>query len=135
MKNRKNHHLLSTFVRPGIYNVTHPHKLYLCGLENAIKSTEPFSKEERLTLKQKKLEEHLRTSTGIPKVDVDDVDEYSNDNKKKEKKYLTTHHLPSLKNKPQVNFISYFYEDFLRFKYFYLFRYLYQTSQKVKNNI
>ena len=120
MKNRKNHHLLSTFVRPGIYNVTHPHKLYLCGLENAIKSTEPFSKEERLTLKQRKLEEHLRTSTGIPKVDVDDVDEYSNDNKKKEKKYLTTHPLPPLKNKPQVNFISYFYEDFFTFQIFLL---------------
>jgi len=100
MKNRKNHHLLSTSVRPGIYNATHPHKSYLCGVENAIRSTQPFSKEERSTLKQKKLEEHLRTSTGIPKVDVD---EYNN-NKKKEKHHLTTHSLPPLKNKPQGPF-------------------------------
>lgn len=93
-KNRKNHHLLSTAVRPGIYNASDPNKSYLCGLESAIRSTQPFSKEERLTLKQKKLEEHLRKSTGIPKVDVD---EYN-----KKEKHLTTHPLPPLKNKPQV---------------------------------
>ena len=99
MKNRKNHHLLSTAVRPGFYNASHPNKSYLCGVESAIRSTQQFSKEERLTLQQKKLEEHLRTSTGIPKVDVDEYEK-----KKKEKHYFNTHSpLPPLKNKPQVD--------------------------------
>lgn len=71
----------------------------MCGVESAIRSTQPFSKEERLNLQQKKLEEHLRTSTGIPKVDVDEYEK-----KKKEKHYFNTHSpLPPLKNKPQVD--------------------------------
>ena len=96
MKNRKNHHLLSTAVCPGIYNST-PNKPNLHDVEDAIRGTQPFSKEERLTMKQKKIEEHLKTSIGIPR----DNDEYDNDESRK-----PSQPLPPLRNKPQVQRIS-----------------------------
>lgn len=90
MEMRKNHHLLSTAVCPGIYNNS------MESLECSIRNMKPFSKKERLTMKQKKMERHLKTCTGIPfKNDDDNI---------KPLNIRNSHTLPPLRQKPQGPF-------------------------------
>ena len=63
MKNRKNHHLLSTEVCRGIYNSP---KNPNTKMEVAIKSVPPLSQEERDFISNTKRERYLKTATGIP---------------------------------------------------------------------